>query len=220
MMKKTFGVIGLGRFGLSVAINIEKRGFPVLGIDNNREIIERVKDKLTHVVQADASDPQALEDAGIKNCDTVIIAIGDNKEQSILATMLVKDFGIKYVVSKAVDELHGRILEKIGADLVVFPEKERGETLAIQLTSTSLIDYIEISPEYDLEEAIIPQRFVGKTIRDLDLGRKYKVIILAIRRNGDIIIAPSSEEKFQAGDIIVFVGRTKDISKFTKDFLE
>ncbi|HDH63119.1 MAG TPA: TrkA family potassium uptake protein, partial [Firmicutes bacterium] len=180
-MKKTFGVIGLGRFGLSVAINIEKRGFPVLGIDNNREIIEKVKDRLTHVVQADASDPQALEDAGIKNCDTVIIAIGDNKEQSILATMLVKDFGIKYVVSKAVDELHGRILEKIGADLVVFPEKERGETLAIQLTSTSLIDYIEISPEYDLEEAIIPQRFVGKTIRDLDLGRKYKVIILAIR---------------------------------------
>lgn len=219
-MKKTFGVIGLGRFGFSVAVNIEKRGFPVLAIDNDREIIEKVKDKLTHVILADATDELALEEAGIKNCDTVIIAIGDNKEHSILSTMIVKNMGIRYVVAKAVDELHGKILEKIGADLVVFPEKERGETLAIQLTSTSLLDFIEISPEYNLEEAKVPKEFVGKTLRELDLGNKYKIIVLGIKRGEEFIVAPSSEEIFRHDDTIVFIGRTKDISKFTEEFIE
>jgi len=125
-MKKTFGVIGLGRFGLSVATNIEKRGFPVLAIDSDKEIIERVKDKLLHVIQADATDELALDEAGIKNCDTVIIAIGDNKEHNILATMLVKNLGIRYVVAKAVDELHGKILEKIGAESCCLSRKRKG----------------------------------------------------------------------------------------------
>lgn len=219
-MKKTFGVIGLGRFGLAVATNIEKRGHPVLAIDNDKDVIERVKDKLTHVIQADATDELALEEAGIKNCDTVIIAIGDNKEQSILTTMIVKNMGIRYVVAKAVDELHGKILEKIGADLVVYPEKERGETLAVQLTSTSLIDFIEISPEYNLEEAKVPKEFLGKSLRELDLGNKYKIIVLAIKRGEEFIVAPSSEEVFKPDDIIVFIGRTKDIAKFSEKFIE
>ncbi len=219
-MKKTFGVIGLGRFGFSVALNIEKRGFPVLGIDNDREIIEKVKDKLSHVILCDATDELALEEAGIKNCDTVIVAIGDNKEHSILSTMIVKSMGIRYVVAKAVDELHGKILEKIGADLVVYPEKERGETLAIQLTSTSLLDFIEISPEYNLEEARVPKEFIGKTLRELDLGNKYKIIILGIKRGENFIVAPSSEEIFRQDDIIVFIGRVKDITKFTEEFIK
>ena len=219
-MKKTFGVIGLGRFGLSLATNIENRGFPVLAIDNDKEIVERVKDKLMHVIQADATDELALEEAGIKNCDTVIIAIGDNKEHNILATMLAKNLGIRYVVAKAVDELHGKILEKIGADLVVYPEKERGETLAIQLTSTSLIDFIEISPEYNLEEAKVPREFIGKNLRELDLSNKYKIIVLGIKRDEDFIVAPSSEEAFRPDDVMVFIGRTKDITKFSEKFIE
>ncbi|HQJ57294.1 MAG TPA: TrkA family potassium uptake protein [Caldisericia bacterium] len=219
-MKKTFGVIGLGRFGLSLATNIEKRGFPILAIDSDKEIVERVKDKLLHVIQADATDELALDEAGIKNCDTVIIAIGDNKEHNILATMLVKNLGIRYVVAKAVDELHGKILEKIGADLVVYPEKERGETLAIQLTSTSLIDFIEISPEYNLEEAKVPKEFVGKNLRELDLSNKYKIIVLGIKRDEDFIVAPSSEESFRPEDVFVFIGRTKDIAKFSEKFID
>jgi len=219
-MKKTFGVIGLGRFGLSLATNIEKRGFPILAIDSDKEIVERVKDKLLHVIQADATDELALDEAGIKNCDTVIIAIGDNKEHNILATMLVKNLGIRYVVAKAVDELHGKILEKIGADLVVYPEKERGETLAIQLTSTSLIDFIEISPEYNLEEAKVPKEFVGKSLRELDLSNKYKIIVLGIKRDEDFIVAPSSEESFRPEDVFVFIGRIKDITKFSEKFIE
>jgi trk system potassium uptake protein TrkA len=219
-MKKTFGVIGLGRFGLSVATHIEKRGFPVLAIDNDKDVIEKVKDKLMHVIQADATDELALEEAGIKNCDTVIIAVGDNKEHSILATMLIKSLGIRYVVAKAVDELHGKILEKIGADLVVYPEKERGETLATQLTSTSLIDFIEISPEYNLEEARVPKEFIGKSLRELDLSNKYKIIVLGIKRDEDFIVAPSSEETFRPDDIIVFIGRTKDITKFSEKFID
>ncbi|NLI56652.1 TrkA family potassium uptake protein [bacterium] len=219
-MKKTFGVIGLGRFGLSLATNIENRGFPVLAIDNDKEIVERVKDKLMHVIQADATDELALEEAGIKNCDTVIIAIGDNKEHNILATMLAKNLGIRYVVAKAVDELHGKILEKIGADLVVYPEKERGETLAIQLTSTSLIYFIEISPEYNLEEAKVPREFIGKNLRELDLSNKYKIIVLGIKRDEDFIVAPSSEEAFRPDDVMVFIGRTKDITKFSEKFIE
>ncbi len=219
-MKKTFGVIGLGRFGLSLATNIENRGFPVLAIDSDKEIVERVKDKLLHVIQADATDELALEEAGIKNCDTVIIAIGDNKEHNILATMLTKNLGIRYVVAKAVDELHGKILEKIGADLVVYPEKERGETLAIQLTSTSLIDFIEISPEYNLEEAKVPREFIGKNLRELDLSNKYKIIVLGIKRDEDFIVAPSSEEAFRPDDVMVFIGRIKDITKFSEKFIE
>lgn len=219
-MKKTFGVIGLGRFGFSVATHIEKRGFPVLAIDNDKDVIEKVKDKLMHVIQADATDELALEEAGIKNCDTVIIAVGDNKEHSILATMIIKSLGIRYVVAKAVDELHGKILEKVGADLVVYPEKERGETLATQLTSTSLIDFIEISVEYNLEEARVPKEFIGKSLRELDLSNKYKVIVLGIKRDEDFIVAPSSEEIFRPDDIIVFIGRTKDITKFSEKFID
>ena len=108
----------------------------------------------------------------------------------------------------------------MGADLVVFPEKERGETLAIQLTSTSLLDFIEISPEYNLEEAKVPKEFVGKTLRELDLGNKYKIIILGIKRGEDFIVAPSSEEMFRQDDVIVFIGRVKDITRFTNEFIK
>src|SRR3989338_529768 len=175
-MKKTFGVIGLGRFGSSVALTLSKLGYKVIAADKDEHDMQRIKDYVTHALQLDATDIDSLKDAGFKNCDVVIVAIGEDVEGSIMATANLKEIGVKYVVAKAQNEQQGKILAKIGAYRIVFPEHDSGVRLANQLTQSDILEFIEVSPEYIVKELKVPKKFIGKSLRDLRLPNDYRTL--------------------------------------------
>jgi trk system potassium uptake protein TrkA len=208
-----FTVIGLGRFGSTVAIALERLGCSVLAIDDDEEKVEELKDYVSFAKVADATNINALRDAGVQNSDVAIIAIASDIQSSVLATLLVKELGVKYVVAKAVNDAHGKILEKIGADLVVFPEKESAELLAQKLVVPNIIDFMELSANVKIFEVKPNPNLIGKTLDELQLRRKYNLSILAIHRGGDIIINPHPDEKIEENDIIYIIGTLENLNK-------
>ncbi len=215
-MKKQFGVIGLGRFGVSVALNLEKLGYPVLAIDKDRDLVDQVKEKVSFADIVDATDPEALEATGIKNCDTVIVAVGD-VESSLLVSLILEEFGIRNIIAKAGSDIHRRVLKKIGVSEVVFPEEDMGIRVANKITSTNILDYIAISPDVDILDYKVTQKLTGKSLKELALRNKYGVNVIAIRRNDDLIISPGSEEVFGANDELFIIGKTEDLLDFKKE---
>lgn len=208
-----FTVIGLGRFGTSVAITLERLGYSVLAIDEDEKRVEELKDYVSFAKVVDATNINALRDAGVQNSDVAIIAIANDIQSSVLATLLVKELGVKYVVAKAVNDAHGKILEKIGADLVVLPEKESGELLAQRLVVPNIIDLMELSADVKIFEVKTSPHLVGKTLEDLQLRRKYDLNILAINRSGNIIYNPHPDKKIEAEDILYIVGTLDALNK-------
>jgi len=204
---KQFAVIGLGRFGRSVALTLAKMGYDVLAVDSSEEKVNSIIEHVTHAVQADARDEQALKSLGIRNFDVAIVAIGHDIQSNILVTVLLKEMGVKKVVSKAVSELHGKVLEKVGADKVVFPERDMGVRVAHALVSKNIVDQINISPDYSIIELVAPDEFVGKTLAEGAIRVRHGVTVLAIRRGDEIIISPGAKHKIEAGDVLVVVGR-------------
>ncbi|HII15665.1 MAG TPA: TrkA family potassium uptake protein [Nanoarchaeota archaeon] len=215
-MKNHFGVIGLGRFGSSVAATLESLGNSVLAIDRDRERVAAIKDEVTAAKQVDAIDAEALREAGVANCDAVVIAIGEDIESSVLATLVVKELGVKRVIVKAKSDLHGKVIEKLGVERVVFPERDMGARLANQLVSSDILEFIELSPEYSMEEIKACGDMIGKTIKDLKLRDKYNIVAIALRRADKVIVIPSADEKVKAGDILILMGATKEIKAFGK----
>lgn len=213
---KQFVVIGLGRFGSSIARTLYNLGYDVLGIDNNEEIIQALADSITHAVQADATDENTLKALGVRNFDVGIVSIGQDIQASILVTLILKELGIKFVVAKAQSELHGKVLYKIGADRVVFPERDMGVRVAHNLVSSNILDYIELSPEFSIVEiAAIPEWF-DKSLRELDMRVKHGLNVMAIKRNEEVIVSPKADDIILEGDILVVVGQNKDIEKLEK----
>mgnify|MGYP000232905650 FL=1 len=208
-----FAVIGIGRFGRSVAVTLQQLGHRVLAIDKDEERLRRVAEEVTHAVQLDATDAEALRGVGITNFDAVVVAIGNYIQESILTTLVLKELGCKKVVAKAVDELQARVLEKVGADLIVRPEKEMGIRVAHLLASPSLVDYLEVSPTFSIEEISVSTRLEGRTLRDLDLRGRFGVSVLLIRRDGQLLISPPAETVLRAGDVLVVVGENRQLSK-------
>ncbi|MCS7202756.1 MAG: TrkA family potassium uptake protein [Dictyoglomus sp.] len=208
-----FTVIGLGRFGSTVAITLERLGCSVLAIDENEQKVEALKDYVSFAKVADATNINALRDAGVQNSDVAIIAIANDIQSSVLATLLVKELGVKYVVAKAVNDAHGKILEKIGADLVVFPEKESGELLAQRLVVPNIIDFMELSANVKIFEVKPNPHLIGKTLDELQLRRKYNLNVLAILRGGDIIINPHPDVRVEQEDILYIVGTLDSLNK-------
>lgn len=208
---KSFAVIGMGRFGTSVAKTLGKMGHDVLAVDNDEERIEEVLDYVTHGVVVDALDEDALVELGLRNFDTIIVSIGQDIQASILVTVILKEMGCKFVVAKAQNELHGRVLEKTGADRVVYPERDMGVRVAHGLVSNNVLDYIELSPDYSILEVVAPTKFVGKNLREAGLGAKYGINLMAIKRGKDIYVAPTAEETIQTGDVLVAVGSTESL---------
>ncbi|PMQ01473.1 MAG: potassium uptake system protein [Dictyoglomus sp. NZ13-RE01] len=208
-----FGVIGLGRFGSALAITLERLGASVLAIDMDEERVEGIKDYVSYAKVVDATNINALREAGIQNCDVVIIAIANDIQSSVLATLLVKELGVKYVVAKAVNEAHGKILEKIGADLVVYPERQMGEILAQKLVVPNIIDFMELSGNVKVFEVKPTPSMIGKNIESLQLRRKYSLSILAIHRGGDIIANPHPDEIIREEDILYIVGTLENVNK-------
>lgn len=210
---KQFAVIGLGRFGISVAKALYNLGHDVLAVDKNEELVNAVSDYVTHAVQADASEEGVLQSLGVKNFDVVVVAIGDDVEASIMVTMIAKDLGVKYIVAKAQNDMHARALYKIGADKVVFPERDMGIRVAHNLISTSIMDYIELSPDYSLMELSVLPTWADKSLKELDLRGRYGINVIAIRRDEAINVTPKADDVLRKGDVLIVVGATEDINK-------
>lgn len=203
---KQFAVIGLGRFGTSVAKSLTVMGYEVLAIDEDQERIQEIVNSVTHAIQADATDENALKALGIRNFDVVIVAIGHDIQASILITVIVKELGVKFVVAKAQTELHGKVLVKVGADKVVYPERDMGARVAHSLVSSNVLDHIEISPEHSILEVVAPENMVGKTLRQSALRAVYGVTVMAIKRGKDLVVSPSADEPIKENDILVVIG--------------
>ena len=213
---KQFAVIGLGRFGSSVARTLAKMGYEVLAIDGDEERVNDIAEDVTCAEQVNVLEEKALKSLGLRNFDTVIVAIGQEIKASILVTVMLKEMGVSRIVTKAMDELHGRVLEKVGADIVVFPERDMGVRLAHTLVSRNIIDQIHLSSDYSIVELIAPAKFAGETLERLALRQKYGVTVMAIRRGGDIIISPGARQVIAEGDVLVVIGRDEKLEKLEK----
>lgn len=210
-MAKQFAVIGMGRFGTSVARTLYEMGYDVLGIDSNDDRIQDTMDLVTHAVTADTTDEHALKAIGIRNFDTVVVAIGNDTKNSIMTTLLLKELGVKFIVVKAMDEMHGKVLEKIGADRVVYPERDMGYRVAHNLISPNILDYIELAPDYSIMEITAPAKFVGRSLEQIDIRRKYGCNVMAIKHGKDINISPIASDILHEGDVLVIVGKNEDL---------
>lgn len=208
---KQFAVIGLGRFGSSIATTLFNLGYEVLAIDMDEEQVQKSSELVTHVIQADTTDENTLKALGIRNFDVVIVAIGEDIQANVLTTLLLKDLGVKYIVAKARNELHGKMLAKIGADRVVYPERDMGLRVAHSLVATNVLEYIELSPDLSVAEITTPKILIGKSLAEANLRAKYEINVVAIKREDVLIIPPPPDEKIRAEDILIFVGKTKGI---------
>ncbi|AEI42293.1 potassium channel family protein [Paenibacillus mucilaginosus] len=214
MKRSQYAVIGLGRFGSSVAMELMKLGYEVLGIDKDEESVEEMADKLTHVVVADATDEEVLRSLGIRNFDCVVVSIGDDIQSSILTAILLKDIGVGNVVAKALSELHGKVLSKIGVDRVIYPERDMGIRVAHQLVSPNLLDYIELSKEYTIAELAVPRCLSGRSLKELDTRARYGCSVVAINKKDGVIIAPTATDTVEEKDIMVIIGTNQQIETF------
>jgi len=211
---RQFAVIGIGRFGASVAAKLYEMGYDVLAIDTSESRIDGIVDRVTHAVVADSTSEAALKSLGISNFDVVIVAIGQDIQASILTTLVLKEMGVKQIVTKALTEQHGKVLQKIGADRIVFPERDMGIRVANNLAATNVLDFIELSPDFSIVELIATTEMVGKSLRELDLRAKFGVNVLAIRTSDKKInISPAASDKIQAGDLLIMVGENSSLQK-------
>lgn len=213
MRKKQFVVIGLGRFGSSIAKTLYSLGNDVLAIDLNEEIIQNISDSVTHSVQADSTDENSLRTLGISNFDVAVVTIGSDVQASIMTALLVQELGVKYIITKAHNELHAKVLKKIGIDRVIFPERDMGVRVAHNLVSSNILDYIELSQDYSIAEISSPEEWNGKTLQELDMRSKYGINIMALKRDNEVNISPSAEDVISKGDVIVAIGGTQELNE-------
>jgi trk system potassium uptake protein len=217
MKAKQFAVIGIGRFGASVATTLYEMGHDVLAIDVNEDRVEGIIDRVTHAVVADTTSETALKSLGITNFDVVIVSIGKDIQASILTTLVLKELNVNYIVAKARTAQHGKVLQKIGADRIIFPERDMGVRVAHNLIATNVLDFIELSPEYSIMEVIVPEDMVGKSLRELDLRARYGVNVLAVRSCEEINVSPAATDRFKSGDILIVVGENEKIQNLGRD---
>ena len=224
MEKKQYAVIGLGTFGINVATELASKGAQVLAVDVDEEKVKTVTPYVTQAVVADATDEKAFRSLGIGDVDCAIVGIGANMEKSILVTLLLKEFGVKDIVVKSISSLHAKIVAKVGADRVIYPEREIAKKLAEGLLSPNIIDEIKLSNEYNIVEMVSPSKFWGKSIIESKIRANYKVSIIAVKRHNpvinddgesdiqeEIIISPGAEDEIMENDVLVLLGKEEDI---------
>ena len=210
---KNYVVIGCGRFGSSVAKTLYSLGHEVLAIDKNEEKIQNIAEQVTHAVEADCTDENVLKSLGIRNFDVAVISIGSDIQSSIMATLICKELGVQYVLYKAQNELQAKVLYKIGADRVVFPERDMGIRVAHNLVSQNVLEYIELDPHYSIAEILATSKWIGKTIGQLDLRANYGITVMAVKQGININISPEADDVLKAGDILVVIGKNEQINK-------
>ena len=213
MDKKEYGVFGLGKFGATVALTLSGAGYEVVAVDSNEERVDAVADYVTSAMVADVTNPEVLENMGISNLDCVIIAISKDMEASVMTTLLAKEKGVPVVVAKAENTIHKRILEKVGADMIVFPERDMGARLAKNLMGGEFIDLVELSSEFSLVEVAVRKEWVGKSLRQLDMRNRYGFNIIGVKHQEKLEVNLSSDAPLEADMILVIVGKNDDLRR-------
>ena len=215
---KSFAIIGLGRFGSAIATTLYDLGYEVLAVDRNEERVQAIAGKVTDAATADVVEEGALKALGIRNFDVAIVAIATDMQASILTTVLLHDNGVKYVVARAQSDLHAKILEKVGADKVIFPERDMAVRVAYNLTVANALDYFELSPNISMVELTVPPDWVGKTLVQLDLRTKYGINVIASKLplEADMNIALSVDEPLRRDEVLVVVGSKRAINAINK----
>lgn len=213
MKSKQFLVLGLGRFGASLAKTLCELGQEVLAIDSDEELVNDIAPYVTQAMQLDATDEALLATLGVKNFDAAIVSIGQNTRDSILVSVLLKELGVPYLVAKANDDLHAKVLRKIGADRVIFPERDMGARLARSIIAPNVLELMNLSDDYQIMEIRVPERWVGDTIIGVNVRRKYGVNILAIHRSERFLVSPAADLSFVSGDTLLVMGKREDIER-------
>lgn len=209
MKEKSYAVIGLGQFGMSVAETLAESDCDVLAIDAREENIQEIADKVTYAVRADVREPEVLRALGVQNVDVAVIAVAENMEASIMATMQAKELGVPYVLAKAMNALHGKILEKIGADRVIYPEQSMGLRVARNLMSGGFLDVFELSTEFSMAEFPVPTEWIGKSLQELQLRESHDINIIAIKVGDDVEINLDPVKPLEADWHLMAIGKNK-----------
>lgn len=218
MKKKSFLIIGLGRFGSSMALTLTDAGHDVLGIDVAKDKVEHIANHITNALITDATNEDNLKALGVSNFDVAVVAIGHDMQASILTTVILKELGAKYIVAKAQNELHGKVLEKTGADRVIYPERDMGIRVANSLTTSNILDYIELSEEYNIYDIKASDKMIGKSLGKLNLRAKYGVNVLAIKKGKNIQVSPGADFVIEEDNILVVLADEKNMITFNKVF--
>lgn len=213
MAAKSFVVFGLGKFGYSVAISLCKNGCDVLAVDQDEDKVEDIANDVTYAVKANVTDPDIYESLDIGNMDGAVVAISDNMEASVVATILAKEAGIPYVLAKANSQTHAMILEKVGANQVIFPEKAMGSRVARNMVFGKFVDTFELSDAYSMVEMEVPRSWVGQSLRELNVRKNFNVNVVAIKENDHINVNPDPEEPMRAGQILLTVGDNENLKR-------
>jgi trk system potassium uptake protein TrkA len=215
-MKRQVLIIGLGRFGISLATTLFSMGHDVLAVDEDEKKVQNISSRITHAVQADATDEAVLRELGVSNFDVAIVTIGEAIQNSVLCTILLKKLGVPYVIARAENDLHGTILDKIGADKVVYPEREMGIRVAHSLILTDVQDYIPVAPSYGVSKLAISSYFIGKSLSDIGLGRggRWGLAVLLIQRGKEVIVTPDRAEIVRQGDVLIAAGSDERLEQF------
>ena len=212
MKNKSFAVIGLGQFGMTLAVTLAESDCDVLAIDDKEENIEEISEKVTYAVKADVREPGILKALGVQNVDVAIIAVAENLEASISATMKAKDLGVPFVVAKSMNSLHGRILDKIGADKIIYPEQAMGLRVARNLLSGGYLDVFELSAEFSMAEFSIPESWVGKSLIDLNVRERFHINIIGIKQGENVTVDLKPSEPLPDRCSIIAIGKNKDLN--------
>lgn len=213
---KQIAVIGLGNFGFTLATALAEKKCEVLAIDQNKDRVQDIKDKVAKAVVGDATDKQLLEELGVREVDTAIVSLGDHIDSSVITTLYLKELGVKRIITKAVSQEHSRILQLVGASEVVFPERDEAMRLANSLFTSDVLDFIKLSDEFSIMEMAAPDRFLNKTLKELKLRSKLGIEVLAIKKplEGTLKMLPGSDTKIAPDDVLVILGenrRLKDL---------
>lgn len=211
--RKEFVVFGLGKFGLSVAKTLADNGCQVMAVDSEQSKVEEIAEDVTYAVCTDVTDADAIHSLGIRNFDGAVVAIGENLEASVLVTIIAKEMGIPYVLAKAQTELQAKVLKKVGADKVIFPEKESGIRIANNLISGNFFDAVELSTKYSMLDLDVPSEWIGKSLRELNLRATKKINIIGIKRNDEFEITPDPDAPLAEDDILVIIGKNQTLTK-------
>lgn len=213
MAKKDFLVIGLGQFGMSVAKTLARQGYGVIAIDKNKEHVQEIAEEVEYAVVGDGTDPQLLETLGLERLDAAVIAVTNDMETSIMATITVKEMGVRKVVVKAINDMHEKIVLKLGADSVVFPERFMGERTAKNLTAGSFVDLVELSPEITIAELAVKKEWIGKSLIDLSFRKDYQINVVAVKEDDKINVSPEPDKPLREGQILVVIGSYKSLGR-------